>query len=128
MDATMLFPVNHKNITDIVIGSRLEDFGHPVDETSGEEFDMTRGYTMSAFGWSTFCDTVGPFASPDSVGNIYDAENGWGYVGDMVLCNGKYFPIFHCWAMRKRLEWPGRGRYEIDKIDAIYEYESLDLK
>ena len=83
---------------------------------------------MSAFGWKTFCDTVGPFAEPHYVGNIYDAENGWGYVGNMVLCNGKHFPIFHCWAMRKRLEWPGRGRYEIDKIDAIYDYESLDLQ
>lgn len=128
MDAMILFPMNYKKITDIVMGTRLEDYGHPVDETSGEEFDMTRGYTMSAFGWKTFCDTVGPFAEPHYVGNIYDAENGWGYVGNMVLCNGKHFPIFHCWAMRKRLEWPGRGRYEIDKIDAIYDYESLDLQ
>lgn len=128
MDATVLFPVNQVKITDIVMSSRLEDFGHPVDEKTGQEFDMNRGYTMCAFGWSTFCDTVGPFAEPYYIGNIYDAENGWGYIGNMITVNGKHYPRFHSWAMRKRLEFPGRGRFEIDKIDAIYDYESLDLQ
>lgn len=127
MDAKMLFPVGQKNITDIVMGSRLEDFGHPVDEKRGEEFDMTRGYTMEAYGWKTFCDTVGPFAEPHYIGNIYDAENGWGYIGAMISINGRPHPKFHSWAMRKRLEFPGRGMFEIDKIDATYYYESLDL-
>ena len=125
--SNVLFPVNYKKITDIVMGKRLEDFGHHVNEKSGEEFDKTRGYTMEAYGWKMFCDDVGPFAKPYYIGNIYDAENGWGYIGDMISINGRPHPNIHSWAARTRIEFLGRGKFKIDKTEAIYDYESMDL-
>jgi hypothetical protein len=110
----------------------LEDYGHLNYWKRGEEFDLSRGYTVLAYGWSMFCDEVGPFEGNTCrgskiVGNLYDAENGLGYIGYISEVDGKPYPIIHTWAMRTRLEHPRKGRFGIDKTDAIYYYESLDM-
>jgi hypothetical protein len=107
----------------------LEDYGHLNYRKRNEEFDGTRGYTVSVFGWKMFCDEIGPFEDKDCTGNLYDAENGLGYVGYISRINGKLYPVVHCWAKRTRLNHPDSqlDKFSIDKTDAIYRYESLDM-
>jgi len=45
----------------------------------------------------------------------------------MSEINGKPYPIIHRWAMQTRLNHPQKSKYDIDKTDAIYYYESLDM-
>ena len=104
----------------------LEDYGHLNYRKRGEEFDPSRGYTVSVYGWKMFCDEVGPFEENTYRGNLYDAENGLGYIGYMSEMDGKPYPIIHHWATRTRLDHPrGKGRFAIDKMDAIHYYESV---
>ena len=107
----------------------LEDYGHLNYRKTTEEFDESRGYTACVFGWKMFCDEVGPFEDNDGCGNLYDAENGLGYIGYICNVNGKPYPIIHHWAMRTRLDHthPTLGKFAIDKTDAFYEYESSHL-
>lgn len=134
MAATTVSPVNYRTIARQVMDlDILEDYGHPVYENQTEEFDESRGYTAGVHGWSMFCDEIGPFEDNPYygfkiVGNLYDAENGLGYIGYMVSTDGKHYPIIHSWAMRTRLNHPEKNKFEIDKTDAIYYYEHLDMR
>ena len=150
-----LFPVDYQSITSLVMdpdfnnktpyrihtthkekkGSDLEDYGHPIYQHQTEEFNEDRGEYISAYGWKLFWDKTGPFKNCNdihlgnldvtSIGNLYDAENGLGYIGGMLLnWNGEPFPNIHYWASRTRLNHPSKGKYEIDKTEAIYYYES----
>jgi hypothetical protein len=105
----------------------LEDYGHPVGQNKGTEFDESRGYTAEVYGWKMFCDEMGPFEEPHYLGNLYDAENGLGYIGYITEIGGKPYPTIHHWAERTRIRFPGKGRYEIDKTEAIYDYESSQM-
>lgn len=133
MSTTTVFPVDYQGIVSQVMRlTTLEDYGHPVYENQTEEFDESRGYTAGVYGWSMFCDEMGPFEDnpfygSKIVGNLYDAENGLGYIGYMSEINGKPYPIIHRWAIQTRLNHPKKGKYDIDKTDAIYYYESLDM-
>jgi len=133
MSSSVVYPVYYQSILGKVMGlDILEDYGHPVGETHDEEFDISRGYTAGVYGWRMFCDEIGPFEDNPCygskiVGNLYDAENGLGYIGYIAEIDGKSYPIIHKWAERTRIRFPGKGQYEIDKHDAIYYYESLDM-
>ena len=133
MSTTTVFPVDYQTIMSQIMGlDILEDYGHPVGQNQAEEFDISRGYTAGVHGWSMFCDEIGPFEDNPYygfkiVGNLYDAENGLGYIGYMAHTDGKHYPIIHSWAMRTRLKHPVKGKFEIDNTDAIYYYESLDM-
>lgn len=134
MAAITVSPVNYRTIARQVMDlDILEDYGHPVYENQTEEFDESRGYTAGVHGWSMFCDEIGPFEDNPCygskiVGNLYDAEDGLGYIGYMVQMDGKTYPIIHSWAIRTRLKHPkGKGKFEINKTDAIYYYEHLDM-
>ena len=110
----------------------LEDYGHWNIQSKDTECDESRGYTAGVHGWIMFCDEIGPFEDNPCygskiVGNLYDAENGLGYIGYISEVDGKPYPIIHSWAMRTRLKHPVKGKFEIDKHDAIYYYESLDI-
>jgi len=107
----------------------LEDYGHLNYRKTTEEFDESRGYTACVFGWKMFCDELCPFEDNDCCGNLYDAENGMGYIGYICNVNGKPYPIVHQWAMRTRLNHglTTVERFAIDKSDAVYRYESLDM-
>ena len=152
-----LFPVDYQSITSLVMdpdfnnktpyrihamhkekkGSDLEDYGHPIYQHQTEEFNEDRGEYITAYGWKLFWDRTGPFKDCNdlhlgnldvtSIGNLYDAENGLGYIGVMIDVGDKPIPVLDYWAMRTRLESPGIGRYVIDKTKAIYEYESTQL-
>ena len=133
-----LFPVDYKRIIDVVmslpiypedIEPGLELYGHPICEGQTTEFNEKRGIFIQVNGWKLFWDKVGTY-QPHYLcnqGHIYDTENGLGYIGDMITVNGKPFPNIEAWAMMTRLEHPNRGRYEINKTDAIYHYESLNM-
>jgi len=133
MSSSVVYPVDYPNIAkQIMERDILEDYGYPVSQSSDEEFDLSRGYTAEVYGWKMFCDEIGPFEDNPCygskiVGNLYDAENGLGYIGYITEIDGKPYPIIHNWAERTRIRFPGKGRYEIDKHDAIYYYESLDI-
>ena len=133
MSSPVVFPVDYQSIVGQVIGlDILEDYGHPVGENQDEEFDISRGYTAGVYGWSMFCDEMGPFEDNPCygskiVGNLYDAENGLGYIGYIAEMDGKPYPIIHHWAERTRIRFPGKGRYEIDKTEVIYDYESSQM-
>ncbi|MBV68134.1 MAG: hypothetical protein CMG26_07255 [Candidatus Marinimicrobia bacterium] len=133
MSTTNVFPVNYQSIVNQVMElDILEDYGHLNIQSKDTEFDESRGYTACVFGWSMFCDEIGPFEDNPCygskiVGNLYDAENGLGYIGYISEVDGKPYPIIHSWAMRTRLKHPEKGKFDIDKHDAIYYYESLDI-
>jgi len=133
MSTTTVFPFNYQTIVSQVMKlDTLEDYGHPVYENQTEEFDESRGHTVGVYGWSMFCDEIGPFEDnpcygSEIRGNLYDAENGLGYIGYIAEIDEKPYPIIHSWAMRTRLNHPQKGKYDIDKTDAIYYYESLDM-
>lgn len=133
MSTTTVFPVDYQSIVDQVMGlDTLEDYGHLNNQSKDTEFDESRGYTARVYGWNMFCDEIGPFEDNPCygskiIGNLYDAENGLGYIGYISEVNRKPYPIIHTWAMRTRLEHPGKGKFDIDKHDAIYYYESLDI-
>ena len=107
----------------------LEDYdGHLNYRNREEEFDLSRGYTAGIHGWNMFCDEVGPFEdiprnATKILGNLYDMENGLGYIGFMAEINGKPCPIIHYWATLTRLNHPKKGKFGIDKTDAIYDFE-----
>jgi len=136
--STPIFPVDYKRLTDIVMAlpltqcvePELEPFGHPIREDHESEFDEKRGIFADVYGWKIFWDKVGTF-QPEylyNLGHIYDAENGLGYIGDMINVDGKPCPFILTWAMRTRLKHPRKeGKFKIDKTDAIYYYESLDM-
>jgi hypothetical protein len=133
MAAITVFPFNYQTIVSQVMKlDTLEDYGHPNVQNKDTEFDESRGYTVGVHGWSMFCDEIGPFEDnpyylSKIVGNLYDAENGLGYIGYISEIDEKPYPIIHSWAMRTRLNHPKKGKYDIDKTDAIYYYESLDM-
>lgn len=135
MSSPVVYPVDYQSIVGQVMGlDILEDYGHPVGQNQDEEFDISRGYTAGVHGWSMFCDEKGPFEDNPCygskiVGNLYDAEDGLGYIGYIVEMDGKPYPIIHSWAMQTRLKHPqrGKGKFEINKTDAIYYYEHLDM-
>ena len=150
-----LFPVDYQSITSLVMdpdfnnktpyrihathrgetGSVLEDYGHPIYQHQTAEFNEDRGEYISAYGWKLFWDRTGnntidctdTSLAVTSIGNIYDAENGLGYVGQMLNLGGKPFPNIDYWATTTRLAHPSKGKYEIDKTEAIYYYESTLL-
>ena len=134
MSTTNVFPVNYQSIVSQVMElDTLEDYGH-LNIQKDNEFDESRGYTARVHGWSMFYDELGPFEDnpfygSKIVGNLYDAEDGLGYIGYMVEIDEKPYPIIHSWAMRTRLKHPqrGKGKFEINKTDAIYYYEHLDM-
>ena len=134
-----LFPVDYnENLTDLVMESHtnkiiqhsdLELYGHPVITNQKTEFNEKRGDYVSAYGWRLFWDKVG-IHQPHYLynrGYLYDAENGLGYVGEMITVNGKTQPSICSWAFSFRLRHPTKGIHGIDKTDAIYYYESLDM-
>ena len=41
--------------------------------------------------------------------------------------HGKPFPNIDYWATRTRIDYPPKGKYEIDKTEAIYYYESTPI-
>jgi len=41
--------------------------------------------------------------------------------------HGKTFPNIDYWAARTRIDYPPKGKYEIDKTEAIYYYESTPI-
>lgn len=133
MAAITVSPVNYRTIARQVMDlDTLEDYGPPVYENQTEEFDESRGYTAGVHGWSMFCDEIGPFEDNPCygskiVGNLYDSEDGLGYIGYMIEMDGKPYPIIHSWAMRTRLKHPHKGKFGINKTDAIYYYESIDM-
>ncbi len=125
-----LFPVGYKSIVSRVMDpffkEEIEYRGHPEYNNQKTEFNEIRGIFISVYGFKVFWDQVGEW-HPDYIrdrGNLYDAENGLGYIGTMVDVGGKPTPVLDSWAMRTRLESPGVGKYVIDKTKAIYEYES----
>jgi len=131
MSAPVVFPVDYQTIVSQVLDTGKgapEDYGHPVDQNQDEEFDESRGYTAEVYGWKMFCDEIGPFEEPHYSGNLYDAENGLGYIGYIAEMDGKPYPIIHHWAERTRIRFPGKGRYEIDKTEVIYDYESSQMR
>ena len=132
-----IFPVDYERFTDkmmslplpLYVEPELELYGHPIGKNLKTEFNEKRGDYISAYGWRLFWDKVGTH-QPHYLynrGYLYDAENGLGYVGKMITVSGKPYPSIECWAMRTRLNHPDRSKYEIDKNDAIYYYESLDM-
>ena len=132
-----LYPVDYERFTDkmmslplpLYVEPELELYGHPISKNQVTEFNEKRGDYISVHGWRLFWDKVGTH-QPHYLynrGHLYDAENGLGYIGDMITVDGKPYPSIKCWAMRTRLKYPNKGKYEIDKTDAIYYYESLDL-
>lgn len=135
MSSSVVYPIDYQSIVGQVMElDILEDYGHPVGQNQDEEFDISRGYTAGVHGWSMFCDEKGPFEDNSCygskiMGNLYDAEDGLGYIGYMVEMDGKLYPIIHSWAMRTRLKHPqrGKGKFEINKTDAFYYYEHLDM-
>ena len=139
MSASVIFPVDYSELTDLVMESHtnkniqhvgLEEYGHPVVKNQKTEFNEKRGDFITVYGWRLFWDKVGTY-QPYYLynrGYLYDAENGLGYVGKMVTVNGEPHPSICRWAAsRFRLKHPTKGIYGIDKTDAIYEYESLDM-
>lgn len=133
MSSQVVYPVDYPSIVGQVMElDILEDHGHLNYRKGDEEFDESRGYTAGVHGWSMFCDEIGHFEDNPCygskiVGNLYDAENGLGYIGYIAEMDGKPYPIIHSWAMRTRLNHPGKNKFGIDKTDAIYYYESLDM-
>lgn len=122
--ATVVYPVNHKSIVEQVMDM---DFHNKIPR--GQEFDESRGYTVEVYGWSMFCDDTCRSDNKGKIssGNLYDTENGLGYVGCLSLVNGKPYPVIDYWAMRTRINYPPLDRFKIDKTDAIYTYESKDF-
>lgn len=137
-DMSVLLPIDYKRLTDRImtlplpfsIVSSLELFGHPVGEKQKTEFNEKRGIFITVRGWKMFWDKVGTY-QPHYLynrGHIYDAENGLGYIGDMISdSDGKPYPNIEWWAIRTRLEYPGKGLHKIDKTNSIYDYESKDM-
>ena len=136
---SVLLPIDYQRLTDRIMTlpspfnlvPSLELFGHPVGEKQTTEFNEKRGIFITVLGWEMFWDKVGTH-QPHYLynrGHIYDAENGLGYIGDMISDpNGKPHPNIEWWAIRTRLEYPGKGLYKIDKTYAIYDYESNDMQ
>ena len=111
------------------MNSSREYRAHPEWSNQKTEFNEIRGIFISVDGWRMFWDQVGG-CQPYSISNrgyLYDAENGLGYIGIMVEVGGKPIPVLDYWAMNTRFESPGIGKYVIDKTNAIYEYESIQL-
>ena len=133
MSSPVVYPLDYQSIVGQVMElDILEDHGHLNYQKVDEEFDESRGYTVGVHGWSMFCDEIGHFEDNSYygskiVGNLYDAENGLGYIGYISEVDGKPYPIIHSWAMRTRLNYPEKGKFKIDKTIAIYEYETLDM-
>ena len=117
--ATVVYPVDRKSIVEQVMDP---DFHNKI-----LRWRESRGYTVEVFGWGMFCDEIGPFKEKNSTGDLYDEENGLGYVGYLSVVNGKPYPIIDYWAMRTRIDYPPFDRFKIDKTDAIYRYESKDF-
>lgn len=133
MSSPVVYPVDYQSIVGQVMEiDILEDHGHLNYRNVDKEFDESRGYTAGVYGWSMFCDEIGPFEDNPCYGskivsNLYDAENGLGYIGYISEVDGKPYPIIHSWATRTRLNHPKKGKFKIDKTIAIYEYETLDM-
>ena len=139
MSVATVFPIDYEKFTykmmtlplpgDVDYGTEL--FGHKVHENQKTEFNEKRGQFISVFGWRVFWDKVGTH-QPHYLynrGHLYDTENGLGYIGDMITgVDGKPFPKIKHWALRTRLNHPKKGMNGIDKTDAIYYYESLDMR
>ena len=129
---TTLFPVGYQSLVGQVMKSSIlngEYRAHPEWKNQKSEFNEIRGIFINVYGWRIFWDKVGEY-QPYSLlnrGYLYDAENGLGYIGVMVDVGGKPIPVLDSWAMNTRLESPGIGKYVIDKTNAIYEYESIQL-
>lgn len=121
--ATVVYPVDRKSIVEQVMDP---DFRNKI--LHRREFDESRGYSVEVHGWRMFCDgRKSSFKEKISDGNLYDVENGLGYIGYLSVVNGKPYPVIDYWAMRTRIDYPPLGRFKIDKTDAIYRYESKDF-
>lgn len=135
MVESVIFPVNYESIVNKVMKLNIiENYGHPILCDQDIEFDESRGYEVMVYGWTMFCDEVGPFEDIyvsgfkiHICGNLYDTENGLGYIGYIAKIDNKYYPVIYEWAERTRIKYPGQEKFSINKFDAYYYYESLDM-
>ncbi len=119
--AGVVYPVGYKSIVEQVMD---RDFRKKIIH----QVEQYEGYGVEVHGWRMFCDgKSSSFKGKISDGNLYDVENGLGYIGYLSVVNGKPYPVIDYWAMRTRIDYPPLARFKIDKTDAIYRYESKDF-